>query len=129
MKRGWVGVLACALAACGAAEPVASENPLRAALEESIAGLEAQQPLVLRYNTAACACPPAELRLGGQWLRAELTGGAVVQTWLAAAARTPPERLPVPLQAIGRVDPEVLRTPQGSYAVRIDVAKILAAAP
>ena len=61
MNRCCSGVLALALTACGANEPIATENPLRASLEQSIAGLDVQQPLNLRYNPAACACPAAAL--------------------------------------------------------------------
>ncbi len=129
MMRNPVWLLALALTACGAAESAVADNPVRAALEQSIAGLDAQVPLVLRYNPAPCACPPAEIRLDGQWLRAELTGNAAVQSWLTALARTPTENLPVPLQLAGHVEPELLRTPQGSYAVRVAVARILAPTP
>ncbi len=129
MNRCCSGVLALALTACGANEPIATENPLRASLEQSIAGLDVQQPLNLRYNPAACACPAAELRLGGQWLRAELSGDDAVQAWLSALARTPQDNLPVPLQVQGRVEPEVLRTAQGNYAVRVDVTKVIAPVP
>ncbi len=125
MKRVLALCLTLGLTACGAADANAPENPVRAALEQSVAGLDTQTPLILRYNPAACACPPAEVRLGGQWLRAELTGDSAVQTWLASLARTPPENLPVALQVLGQIERDVLRTPQGSYAVRIEVGKIL----
>lgn len=121
--------LSAMVTACGANETVVSENPLRVSLEQSIAGLDAQQPLNLRFNPAACACPPAEVRLGGQWLRAELTGDSGVQTWLTMLARTPPDSLPVPLEVQGRVERDVLRTASGNYAVRIEVGKILRPLP
>ncbi len=125
MSRLLAVCLALGLTACGAADANTPENPVRAALEQSVAGLDAQQPLILRYNPAACACPPAEVRLDGQWLRAELTGDGPLQTWLAGLARTPQENLPVALQVLGQIERDVLRTPQGSYAVRIEVSKIL----
>ncbi len=129
MNRALLLLLVVATAACGGAEVTAPENPVRAGLEQSIATLDPQTPLALRYNPAACACPPAEIRLGGQWLRAELAGDVTVRSWLAALARTPPDNLPVPLEVVGRVDRDVLRTAQGSYAAHVDVVRILAPLP
>ena len=129
MKRVHVFALTSLLAACGTGAVAVEENPIRADLEQAIAGIDTQKPLVLRYNPAACACPPTELRVGDQWLRAELVGDANVQTWLTGLSRTSPDNLPTPLQVLGRVDREILRTPQGSYAARIDVQKVLPALP
>lgn len=129
MKTLWTALAFLTVTACSAAESSAPDNPLRAALEQSIAGLDTQQPLVLRYNPASCACPPAEIRLGGQWLRAELLGDVAVQAWLAGLARTPLDNLPVALRVLGRVERDVLRTPQGNYAVRIEVTKPLTPLP
>ena len=129
MKRAAAWLVACALTACGATETAESENPLRTSLERAIAALDSQKPLQLRYNPAACACPPMEAEIAGHWLRAELSGAKSLQPWLAGAARTPPEGLPVQLKVLGRVEPELFRTVAGSYAVRVDVASIVAAKP
>lgn len=114
------------VAACSGAEPAEPENPLRLSVEQSIATLDPQQPLLLRYNPAACACPALELRVGSQWLRAEVAGDAELRAWLQWLATTPPDNLPVPVQLHGKVDAEVQRTASGNYAVRVTVRKILA---
>lgn len=127
MNRACAVFLGCTLAACGAPETTEPENPTRAALETAIAELDPQVLLHVRYNPAACACPPVEVRVGAQWLRAELTGGAA-DPWLASLVKTSPENLPVPLQILGRIERDVLRTAQGSYAVRVEVLKMPASA-
>ena len=124
MRRLCALALAWTLGACGAAETTDPENPLRAELQQAIAKLDAQQPLNLRFNPAACACPPLEVQLAGQWQRAEVSGPPALDAWLASVAKTAPENLPVPLQVLGRLEREVLRTPQGSYAVRLEVTQI-----
>lgn len=129
MPARTVWLCAWVLVACSSPESPDPDNPVRQGLEQSIAGLDKAEPLRLRYNPAACACPPVEVRVAGQWLRADLEGDATVQAWLAGLARTPPDSLPVPMQALGQIEPEILRTQTGSYAVRITVRKVLTPSP
>lgn len=118
------------LTACGGAEASRSPaNPVRREIELALAEVPAG-PIDLRFNPAACHCPLFELRVGARWLRAELTGDTdKLQPWTAWLAGTPLDRLPLTVQVRGKVDREVLRTAQGAYAVRVEVAEILAPLP
>jgi hypothetical protein len=129
MKRLCWPVVVVALGACGAAETTDPENPLRVELEQAIAQQDVQQPLNLRFNPAACACPPVEVLLSGHWLRAEVNGPPELDAWLTRVAKTAPESLPVPLQVVGKLERDVLRTPQGSYAARVEVTQLVQQLP
>jgi len=130
MTGGWrTAIAVLSLCACGSAAVAPNEpNPLRRELERDLAHIDATQALELRFNPAPCNCPGFELRVGERWVRAEInrSEGDMVTIWLAWLAQTPIEALPVPVSLLGRVEREILRTAQGSYAVRIDVREIVA---
>ena len=122
--------LALALAlACSSGGPAQVEpNPVRRALESDLAGLDLKAPLELRYNPAPCDCPPFELHAGRRWVRAELGAAEPdkLARWIAWLAQTPLDALPVAVQVRGKPDRDVVRTAQGSYAVRLEVLEIVA---
>ena len=126
MKRALaVTVVATLLAGCGGADVAEQDNPVRMRLEQLVAQTPAEQTWTARYNPTTCACPPLEVRVGDTWLRAELAGDPEI--WrlpLAALARVPLEDLPVAVELQGRVQKTLLRTPAGTYAVRVDVARV-----
>ena len=129
MSGAWrAAIAALCLCACGSATLAPNEpNPLRRTLERDLAKIDVKEPLELRYNPAPCNCPAFEVHIGERWLRAEISRveGDVVSVWLAWLAQTPIEALPVPVSLLGKIDRELLRTAQGSYAVRVDVREIL----
>jgi hypothetical protein len=120
-----------AVVGCGGArpEPQAAPNPLRREIELTVAAIDASQPLLLRFNPAACDCPAFEVKVGERWLRAELQGGDAVHGWIAWIARSPSDTLPLRCTVRGRVEREVLRTLQGVYALRIEVQEPLSPLP
>lgn len=133
--RAWLGpMLLCVLLACGgnpAAPKAPPVNPVREQIEAQVRALEDNAQLELRYNPAACDCPPFELRLPGGWVRAAWSNADAPQhkELVASLLATAPEKWPIPLRLLGKVDPEVARTARGAYAVRLESSRVLAPAP
>ena len=132
-RRRWaraVVFVACSglLSGCGGADGMLPPaNPLRAAIEDDIAALDDERPLPARYNPAACACPPLELRIGARWLRAAWVSSDRAEELartLDVLAAEPRGRWPLPLVARGKVDSSARRTAQGEYAVLIDLSAL-----
>ena len=129
--RGALLLVAVACSGPATGGQPAPVNPVRLLLEKQIAGLAADGPLQLRYNPATCDCPVFELRLESSWIRAHWRNQAaaefepVVRSLIALAA----DRWPVPLSLKGQVDPEVLRTPVGQYAVQFTASEVIQAPP
>ena len=119
------------VAACSGSPAKVEANPVRRQLEDALAALDSNAPLPLRFNPAPCDCPVFELRLGERWLRADLEAGdgERLAAWIAWLGQTPPEALPVGVQVRGRPERELLRTAQGAYAARIEVAEIVEPLP
>jgi hypothetical protein len=110
---------ACAGPANGTRPPPA--NPARTRIEVGIKTVNAGGDLAVRYNPAACDCPPFELRLASGWIRASWSNIDAPQNRALSAQlkTTRPEQWPVNLVLKGRVDSEVMRTSQGQYAVQL----------
>lgn len=127
MKATALGLAALVAWSCSAAPPTEEPNPLRKALLAQVA-VARQQPLVLRYNPALCACPPFEAKIGNQWLRAQLVAVDPVafEPWLLALGQTAVDALPVDVQVQATLDPKLWRTASGLYAVRVAVAAVVA---
>jgi hypothetical protein len=124
--------VACALVACGSAPARPAEpQEVRRGIAAGVAAIVADAPLELRFNPAPCECPLFEIRLGTSWVRAEVNVDDVERgaAWLALLDATPIEHLPVAVRALGRVDRDVLRTTQGSYAVRVDLRSAVSPPP
>ena len=106
-------------------------NPTRTHIELAIKTLKPDASLPVRYNPAACDCPPFELRLSSGWIRAGWTNinaqeNRALRVQLKA---TQPAQWPVNLLLKGSVDNEVMRTSQGQYAVRITSTAVVNEAP
>lgn len=113
------------VASCSAGEVAELENPTRARLELALRSHTAAAPLEARYNPTTCVCPPLEVRVDGVWLRSELTGDPEgFKVPLTLLGRVPLEELPVPVRLEGRLDPTLQRTVGGTYAVRVDAARL-----
>ncbi len=112
---------------CGAAPPEVETNPVRKALLQDLAAARSV-PVVLRYNPAQCACPDFEAKIGAQWLRAELIAAEPVSfaTWRAALAQAPVDAWPLGVTVVGNLHKQLWRTVNGLYAVRVDVAAVVA---
>jgi hypothetical protein len=124
--------IAYVLVACGSAPTRPAEpQQVRQGIASDVAALSTDAPLELRFNPAPCECPLFEVRLGTTWVRAEVSVDDVDRgaAWLAFLNAMPVEHLPVAVRALGRVDRDVVRTTQGSYAVRVDLRTLVSPLP
>ncbi|MSQ84695.1 MAG: hypothetical protein EXR77_17790 [Myxococcales bacterium] len=127
-----VVVLALGLpCACGPANaPAVVANPVRQSLAEQVL-LARKLPLQLRFNPAQCPCPPFEIRVGQRWWRVELSANDndALANWLEFLGQSAAETLPIAVQIDGVLEREIVRTPAGAYALKVDVAKIVEPLP
>lgn len=113
------------LVSCSAGEVADLDNPTRARLELALRSHTAAGPLEARYNPTTCVCPPLEVLVDGVWLRSELTGDPEgFKAPMTLLARVPLEELPVAVGLEGRLDPTLQRTVGGTYAVRVEGARL-----
>ncbi|MCB9738049.1 MAG: hypothetical protein H6747_02200 [Deltaproteobacteria bacterium] len=127
-----VGLLTLLLGCSAPRAPSSPKYAVKDGLEAALAQLPADAPLTLRYNPAPCDCPAFELQLGTGWLRAELVAAstavrlAELVAWLA---QQPAAQWPIAVKVRGSAERELLRTTQGIYAVRVEVAAVITPQP
>ena len=126
-----VGIIAIA-AGCSSNQNAKEEplNPVRNRIETAIAGLHSDEPVQMRYNPAACDCPAFEIRLANRWVRAVWTNANLPRftTLRDRLVNSGPEKWPQAILAKAQVETEPVRTVQGVYAVRVEVARIVTSA-
>lgn len=127
-----VGLLSLSSGCSAPRAPTPPKFAVKDGLEAALAQLPADAPLALRYNPAPCDCPAFELQVGSAWLRADLiaSGSSVrLAELIAWLAQQPASRWPIAVQLRGNVERELLRTPQGAYAVRVEVGALITPQP
>lgn len=120
------GLALLLLAGCASAPPATVAPPPLTAVEVTGAMLSAaaESPwFEVRYNPCPCDCPPFEVRLGNQWLRAALRPAddePPTSELVAAAAEDLAAGRVSRYALIGSIDDTVRRCATNALVVRLD---------